>query len=261
MVIAVRFILSEEFVSFGYHKITDDLRNNGFIINAKKTYRLVKEQKLLCDGVFKPTTYKRPFVSFVVQQPDRPMQQLCTDIKYIHIHGQKRNALLLSVLDVYTPSILGKVLWWRIRKENVIWLLHQILQQHQVTCITLSNDNGSQFIAHALREFLQEKQITQEFIHVSRPQENSFIEAYHSIVEREVVQPRQFENIQVAIDIFNRWRLFYNNRRLHDSLDNLTPTQQWNKYLSKTNEEQTSNIFENKINKNSQYGFENLSSL
>lgn len=43
------------------------------------------------------------------------------------------------------------------RKENVIWLLHQIVQQHQVKGIILRNDNGSQFIAHALREFLQEK--------------------------------------------------------------------------------------------------------
>lgn len=107
------------------------------------------------------------------------------------------------------------------------------MQQHQVRGITLRNDNGSQFIAHALREFLQEKQITQEFIHVARPQENSFIEAHHSIIEREVVQPRQFENIQVAIEIFNRWKLFYNNRRLHGSLGNITPTQQWNKYLNK----------------------------
>ena len=233
VVIAIRFILAEEFVCFGYDKITDDLRNHGFIINAKKTYRLMKEQKLLCGRVIKPTIGKRSFVNCQVQKADKPMQQLCTDIKYIHIHGQNRNALLLTVLDVYTRSIVGQVLWWRMRKENVIWLLHQILQQHQVRGITLRNDNGSQFIAHALREFLQEKQITQEFIHVARPQENSFIEAHHSIIEREVVQPRQFENIQVAIEIFNRWKLFYNNRRLHGSLGNITPTQQWNKYLNK----------------------------
>ncbi len=48
IVIAIRFILAEEFVCFGYDKITDDLRANQFIINPKKTYRLMKEHKLLC---------------------------------------------------------------------------------------------------------------------------------------------------------------------------------------------------------------------
>lgn len=91
--------------------MTDDLRNNGFIINAKKTYRLMKEQKLLCGRVIKPTIGKRSFVNCQVQKADKPMQQLCTDIKYIHIHGQNRNALLLTLLDVYTRSIVGQVLW------------------------------------------------------------------------------------------------------------------------------------------------------
>ena len=235
VVIAIRFILAEEFVCFGYDKVTDDLRSNGFIINPKKTYRLMKEQKLLCGTIIKTNMGNRQFVKWRVQQADQPMQQLCMDIKYIHIHGERKNALLLTVLDVYTRSIVGQVLWWRMRKENVIWLLHQIFGQHPVNGITLRNDNGSQFIAHALREYLQEKQVAQEFIHVATPEENSFIEAYHSIVEREVLQPRQFENIQTAIETFDRWKIFYNNRRLHGSLGNIAPKQLWNKWLIQRN--------------------------
>jgi len=237
VILAIRFILAEEFVCFGYDKITDDLRSNHFNINAKKTYRLMKEHKLLCGAIIKTNMGKRQFVTWRVQQADSPMEQLCMDIKYIHIHGQKRNALLLTVLDVYTRSIIGQVLWWRMRKENVIWLLHQILQQYEVSGITLRNDNGSQFIAHAVRDYLKEKQVAQEFIHVATPEENSFIEAHHSIVEREVLQPRQFENIQTAIETFNRWEVFYNNRRLHGSLGNTTPKQQWNRWLIKMNKE------------------------
>jgi len=230
VVMAIRFILAEEFVCFGYDKTTDDLRANGFIINPKKTYRLMKEHRLLCGTVIKATGSKRRFIQWRVQQAARPMEQLCMDIKYIYIQGEKRNALLLTVLDVYTRSIVGQVLWWRIRKENVIWLLHQILQQHPVKGITLRNDNGSQFIAHAVRNYLQEKEVVQEFIHVSTPQENSFIEAYHSIIERELLQPRQFTTIEETVQIFNRWREFYNGRRLHGSLGNKTPDYTWNRY-------------------------------
>ena len=117
VVIAIRFILAEEFVCFGYDKVTHDLRANDFIINPKKTYRLMKEHKLLCGTVIRSTMGKRKFVQWRVQRAERPMEHLCTDIKYVHVHGQKRNALLLTILDVYTRSIVGQVLWWRIRKQ------------------------------------------------------------------------------------------------------------------------------------------------
>jgi len=230
VVIAIRFILAEEFVCFGYDKITDDLRSNGFIINRKKIYRLMKEQRLLCGRVIRAKGDRRQFVQWRVQQAERPMEQLCMDIKYVHVQGQKRNALLLTVLDVYSRSIVGQVLWWHMRKEHVIWLLHRILQEHKVKVITLRNDNGSQFIAHAVRDYLKDQQVVQEFIHVATPEENCFIEAYHSIIQRELLEPRQFDSIEQAMEVFDRWQHFYNNRRLHGSLDNKTPAYIWQRY-------------------------------
>lgn len=173
VVICIRFVLSEEFMLFtGYVKICKDLQSYGFVINKKKVYRLMKEHHLLCGVVIRTRGEKRQFVSYCVQEPVRPMEQLCMDIKYVYIHGENRNALLLTVLDVYSRSILSQVLWWRIRKEQVIWLLHKLLQQHSTKGITLRNDNGSQFIAHAVQEYLQEKEVTQEFTHVATPEEN-----------------------------------------------------------------------------------------
>lgn len=230
VVIAMRFILAEEFVCYGYNKVTDNLRQQGMIISYKKTYRLMREHRLLCGTVIKAQSCKRQFVKWRVQQAARPMQELCMDIKYVHIHGQNRNALLLTVLDVYTRSIVGQVLWWQMKKEHVIWLMHRILAEHQVEAVTLRNDNGSQFIAHAVREYLKEKQVLQEFIHVATPEENCFIEAYHSIIQRELLDPRQFDSVEHAQQTFERWQLFYNNRRLHGSLANRTPQYTWKRY-------------------------------
>ena len=214
----------------GYVKITRDLQSYGFVINKKKVYRLMKEQHLLCGMVIRTRGEKRQFVRFRVQEPVRPMEQLCMDIKYIYIQGERRNALLLTILDVYSRSILSQVLWWRIRKEQVIWLLHKMLQQHATKGITLRNDNGSQFIAHAVRNYLQEKDVTQEFTHVATPEENCFIEAYHSILDKQLLQTTEFQDIEEAIAVFNRWRLFYNERRRHGSLGQITPTQMWENY-------------------------------
>lgn len=118
VVIAIRFVLAEEFMGCGYIKMTDDLRGAGFVINYKKTYRLMKEERLLCGRMVQPGSGgSRQFVRWRVQQATRPMEQLCMDIKYVHIHGQQRNALLLTVLDVYTRSIVGQILWWHMRER------------------------------------------------------------------------------------------------------------------------------------------------
>lgn len=231
VVICIRFVLSEEFMLFtGYVKICKDLQSYGFLINKKKVYRLMKEQHLLCGMVIRTRGEKRQFVSYRVQKPVRPVEQLCMDIKYVYIHGEKRNALLLTILDVYSRSILSQVLWWRIRKEQVLWLLHKLLQKYTTKGITLRNDNGSQFIAHAVRNYLQDREVLQEFTHVATPEENCFIEAYHSILDKQLLQTIEFKDIEEAIAVFCRWRTFYNERRRHGSLKQITPNQMWERY-------------------------------
>lgn len=232
VVLAIKFILGIEFVDYGYRIMGSFLRHEGFIINRKKVYRLMAEQGLLYCSKIQAKTGKRKFVQYYTQQAEAPMQQLCMDIKYVYIHGAGRNALVLTVLDVYTRKILGQLLWWRIRKEQVKWLLSQIIEKHPVKGITLRNDNGSQFIAQMVRDYLKEMQVDQEFTHVATPEENSFIEAYHSIVERTIERRYQFESIYDAALVFNRWKKHYNEHRLHGSLGDKSPQMIWDDYYA-----------------------------
>ena len=232
LIIAVKFILGIEFVDYGYRVMTSCLRQEGFVINKKKVYRLMAEQGLLYCSKIQVKTDKRKFVQYYTQQAEAPMLQLCMDIKYLHIHGAGRNALVLTVLDVYSRKILGQLLWWRIRKEQVKWLLSRIIEQHPVKGITIRNDNGSQFIAQLVRDYLKEMQVDQEFTHVATPEENSFIEAYHSIVERTIERRYEFESIFDAALVMHRWKKHYNERRLHGSLNDQSPQKIWDDYYA-----------------------------
>ena len=53
--------------------------------------------------------------------------------------------------------------------------------------MTIRNDNSSQFIAIAVRSFLKEKGVLQEFSHVATPEDNAYIEALHSKLQRAVI--------------------------------------------------------------------------
>lgn len=110
VILAVKFILGIEYAVYGYRVMSSCLRQKGFLINRKKVYRLMAEQGLLYCSKIHSKTDKCKFVQYYTQQAEAPMQQLCMDIKYLYIYGAGRNALVLTVLGVYSRKILGQLL-------------------------------------------------------------------------------------------------------------------------------------------------------
>jgi putative transposase len=103
----IKWLLNQEFVDYGYDKVTDWLRDSeGLVINQKKVYRLMKEARLLSNRIRRDERGKR-IAQDLLPNPAVPFECLQTDIKYIYIHGQHRNALLITVLDVFSRGVLG----------------------------------------------------------------------------------------------------------------------------------------------------------
>ena len=73
------------------------------------------------------------------------------------------------MLDVCTRFALGHTLRYSIKKHDVVLLLDWILQGIKAEGIIIRNDNGSQFLAHNVRQYLQDKNIAQEFTHIALP--------------------------------------------------------------------------------------------
>ena len=78
----------------------------GYIINNKKVYRLMKVHNLLFNQRIGSIGVPRQFVRFRKIRAEKAREHLCMDIKYIHIHGAQRIALLLTVIDVYSSKVL-----------------------------------------------------------------------------------------------------------------------------------------------------------
>jgi putative transposase len=214
--------LEQEFCCYGYKNVRSCLVDAGFVVNAKKVYRLMKEHNLLFNHKIGVKKSPRKFVRYRKIQTERPMEYMCMDIKYVHIHGSKRNALLLTVIDVYSRKTLTHMLEYNIRKGDVLLLLSLLMPEYNITSFTIRNDNGSQFIANVVREYLKEKGVTQDFTHVANPEENSYIEAYHSIIQREVIERFEFESIHDAKTVFYRYNEWYNQKRKHGSLGSIS---------------------------------------
>lgn len=241
----IKKIVSAEFVCYGYQNVTVALKNLEYIINHKKVYRLMDENELLLGKAIR-THGKREWVKFRKISAVRPMEYLCWDIKYIWVQGERKNYYLLSLMDVYTRRIMDWIFQTSIRKIDVLKMISRIDLAHGLKGVTVRNDNGSQFIANKVRHYLRNLEANQEFTHIATPQENSYIEAFHSIIDREVIQRFEFESYYEAKLTMAAYMNFYNNKRQHGSLKRKTPLDIWNEYYSSfsTDKQQTAQVSE-----------------
>ena len=111
-------------------------------------------------------------------------------------------------------------------------MLERVDLSHGLKGVTLRNDNGSQFIANKVRQHLRTLDVNQEFTHVATPQENSYIESFHSNFEREVVRRFEFSSYYEAKTTINDYMDHYNNKRRHSALKRVPPMVRWNEYFS-----------------------------
>lgn len=217
--------LEQEFVDYGYVKMTYFLRDEySYIINEKKVYLLMKENNLL----YKPRGRNKSgktWVQDLVPSVSMPFTFWEFDIKYMWIAGERRNAMLLTILDVVTRYTMGQILEWSIKKEDVRDLFGSIFQRYQLPeSITVRNDNGSQFAAKLVREYLKEMDINQEFCRPATPEQNGHIESYHSIVERSICRRFAFATLGEAQATMKRFDTFYCDRRIHSGIGYTSPT-------------------------------------
>jgi putative transposase len=230
VVTSLKEILKHEFIDCGYRLMTSYLNRDGYTINHKKLYRIMKEESLLkLDNRIDRSGSGRKFVKFRKVHTDRPLECLEMDIKMVWIPSVGKNAYLLSVIDVHTRRILKDYFSFNIKQNNVIALLSELFEDYNYpNSVVIRSDNGSQFIARKVREYLGLIGVQQEFTHIATPEENAHIEAYHGILKKEVFKRVDYQYFGEIEQLLKRYVKFHNNRRLHGLLGGITPMEKWN---------------------------------
>jgi transposase InsO family protein len=242
----IKEILSHEFVDYGYLKVTYWLRQQKkYIINKKKVYSLMKQNGLLERKKQKRFCQPRKWVQELVPQPKRYFEHLEIDIKNVYIPGQRKKALVVSIIDVYSRWVLGHYMNFKISHHDIITLFDKLFNFYGLPeKVYIRNDNGSQFISGFIRTYYAKINVTQEFTRPATPQQNAHIESYHSILEKVICQRFDFDDLLEAQVTFNRFIEFYNFERIHSGIGYTSPAE----FLKKDNlifclNEQLKNVF------------------
>lgn len=207
------------------------LAKQGYYINHKKVYRVMSTAGLLkLSKRIERSGSGRKFVRYRKVKTTRPFECLEMDIKMVWIPAQGKNAYLFSVIDVHTRKILTDVFSFSIKQDKVLTCLESLLIKFGFPeNVVIRSDNGSQFIARDVRGYLATVGVQQEFTHVATPEENAHVEAYHGTLKRDVFDRFEYRTFGEIEQILKRYRLFYNQERIHGRLGMCTPNEKWEK--------------------------------
>lgn len=215
----------------GYKRMTSALMLMGFIINAKKVYRLMGENQLL---LTKPKASNKEYAKYRLLTPKEPLSSFEMDIKHVYCTEKRRYAYVLTIIDTFTRVVLYWEVSYSIKHQQIIkaWesIIGYIIQSYshnrEEIHIEVRNDNGSQFSAKNLRSFFKENGLHHVFTHPYTPQENGHVESFHAILSKSLDQYCfwSIEELEKRLDVFYHK---YNNERIHGSTAHLTPVLFW----------------------------------
>jgi len=210
---------------YGSPKITKELKNQGIIANHKKIERLMAEMGLYALTPQKNTSKPHPDhpVFPYLLRTKRiiyPNQVWGTDITFIRAKGLW--FYLVAILDWYSRYVLS---WQLSRTLTADFCVNALDQALTIARPEIHNsDQGSQFTSFEyiakLREY-PEIQISMDGR--GRCFDNIFTERLWRTVKYEEVYLKEYQSFDEAQESLNGYFNLYNTRRLHESLNYLTP--------------------------------------
>jgi putative transposase len=212
--------------AYGYHKLTLCLKNEyGLIINKKKVYRLCKELDILEPQ--RQKIIKHPRRIAINREITAPNQLWEMDIKYGYIAGESRFLYLLGVIDVFDRTLIDYHIGLSCEGKDAAKLIQRCLWKRKLLVKEnkpiIRTDNGPQFVSNIFGDACNFYEIEHERIPPRTPNKNAHIESFHAILERECLSRYEFNTYQEAYQVITEFIQFYNKRRIHGSIKNLSP--------------------------------------
>jgi transposase InsO family protein len=207
---------------YGYRRITALLKAEGWTVNRKRVYRLWRQEGLKVPE----KKQKRKRLGGSEKSGRRRRAQGINHVwSYDFVTDQTqdgRRLKLLVVLDEYTRESLAIEVARSIKSQEVIATLEYLFAVRG-TPQYLRSDNGPEFVAQAVQQWLRELGVHTLYIAPGSPWENAYIESFNSRLRDELLQVEVFGNLREAQVLVEEYRRQYNHQRPHSSLHYATP--------------------------------------
>lgn len=212
----------------GCKKAHEYLRRNGVQASLNRVHRLWKQEGLQVPkrGGKKRTRPGKPDAP--VLEALHPQHVWSYDFLFDATQSGAK-LKILTVGDDFTRECLAIEVATSLPSSRVIAVLNRLFSEHGAPQ-WLKSDNGPEFIAHAVRAWLSERNAHTFYIAPGCPWQNGFRESFHGRFRDEFLYGTLFASVAEARVLVEGFRREYNQERPHQSLGYLTPSefkQQW----------------------------------
>ncbi|BEQ14169.1 transposase [Desulfoferula mesophila] len=208
-------------VSYGYRRLHVLLRREGWLVNAKRVYRLYTEEGLTMRR-------KRPrrrvsATRRVVSQPKPKRSNESWSMDFVSDQLYSGHQLrVLTIVDNFSRESLALKAGQSLRGDDVVAVLNQLVAERGAPK-SIKVDNGSEFTSKVLDQWAYWNKVELDFSRPGKPTDNPFIESFNGRLREECLNENWFVSVVDAQDKLDTWRLDYNQHRPHSSLGNMTP--------------------------------------
>ena len=217
LLVADMIELTRQYGRYGYRRIAALLREAGWVVNDKRIERL----------------WRREGLKVPMKQPKKGRLWLndgsCVRLRpayrnhvwsYDFVHHRTDDGKVfrtLNILDEHSRECLAIRVKRKLNSIDVIDVLTDLFILRGVPAF-IGSDNGPEFIAQAVRDWINAVGAKTAYIEPGSPWENGYCESFNARFRDELLNGVIFYTLREAQIIIEEWRKHYNTKRPHSAL-------------------------------------------
>jgi putative transposase len=215
--------LARQYGRYGYRKIAELLRTTaGWVVNDKRVERIWRREGLKVPA--KQPKRSRLWLadgSCLRLRAERPNHVWSYDFVEDRTH-EGRKYRMLNIIDEFTHECLAIRIDRKLKSVDVIDVLSDLFILRGVP-ERLRSDNGPEFVAKAVQDWIAAVGAKAAYIAPGSPWENGFIESFNARLRDELLDGEIFYSLAEARIVIESWRRHYDAKRPHASLGYKSP--------------------------------------
>jgi len=241
---AIKKSFSQSKDTYGSPRVFDDLKEWGFKVSENTVAKYMKElgldarHKKKFKIVTTDSNHRHPIAPRLFKTecketlPTKPGEVLAGDITYLKLGNTF--IYLAVVLDLFTREVIGWSMSWSLETKVILRAMDMAMRKVGPDAeITFHSDRGSQYASEAFRNLLKNKNVKPSMSRRGNCYDNAYVESWFSSLKKEWIYRRQYSTAsELRTLVFEYIETWYNKKRKHSSLGNLSPEMYRKKNLS-----------------------------